>query len=394
MRAALSLLVLAPLFLAGCPKAVPISELELESLTVTAASGSRYCLSSPPQLLIQVTSTDGKSYRTPRRGEGHGNRLRFQDFHIETSHGSLTEDGVLLIDDPIPLLHEELVVRVRPAGATGPGTATPDWVKDELRLYPRFDCRTELNFDGSGGAPGNGGSWGEHGLEGKDGGDEEKCTAAQNGRSGQNGGDGQNGADGRDGADVRVDIAVAHSSWRHRVLVLRATGPDLPTPRYVFLDPNLIAQVVVSAQGGPGGPGGDGGRGGNGGNGGDSHCNNAAAGNGGDGGDGGDGGNGGNGGDGGRIDLFAPVDHTEVVEWFALRNGAGYGGTAGGSGSSGDGGRAGTGPMGSAFPGKDGRYGSDATAGRDGNVGPAVNISFADTRELFAKEILQGLQLR
>lgn len=373
---------------------MPLGELELESLSVTALSGTRYCLSAPPQLVINVTSVDGKNFRTPKRGEGHGNRLQFKDFVVEASHGTVTPDGVLVIPDPIPLLYEELVVRVRPAGPTGPGTKTPLWVKGELRLTPRFDCRSALDFDGQPGAPGVGGAWGQHGTDGEDGGDEKNCSAAQNGRGGSNGGDGQTGGDARDGADIRIDVAVAHSTWRHRVLVLRASGPDLAAPRYVFLDPNLVEKVTVSAQGGNGGPGGDGGRGGNGGNGGDSKCNSAAAGNGGDGADGGDGGSGGDGGNGGRIDLHAPLGHTEVVEWFTLRNAAGYGGHPGRAGSGGNGGKAGSGPLGSAFPGKDGRYGSDASTGNDGQDGPAVNISFSDARALFAEEVGRGLQLR
>ncbi len=381
--------------LVGCPRAVPLSDIELASLTLVADTGTRHCLSRPVALTVYATTTSGERYRTPRIGEGQGNRLKLDDFQFESSHGTITADGRVLITDPIPLLYEELVVRVRPAGATGPGTKTPEWVKDELRLTPRFDCTHRLGFDGADGSPGSSGAWGEHGLDGADGGDEQQCTAAENGRSGQSGGAGANGGDGRDGMDLRIDVAVAHSPWRHRLLVVRATSADLSRPYYAFVDPNLVDSLAISTQGGDGGPGGDGGRGGNGGKGGDSHCNQAAPGNGGDGGDGGNGGHGGQAGHGGRIDLFAPVKHTEVVEWLTLQNRGGIAGVAGRGGSAGNGGREGTSPTSSTgFPGKDGRYGQDGQPGTDGAAGPAVNITFSPASQLFAPEVQQGLQLR
>jgi hypothetical protein len=393
MRPAWLLCAASALFLMGCPRPVPIGDLELRSLELSVPDGRHYCLERPPQVTVRVNTLDGKAFRTPRAGEGGGNRLRYEDFVIETSHGRVDESGLIVIDDPIPLLTEELVIRARPAGPVGPGTRTPEWVRDELRLSPRFDCAGSISFDGAPGGEGLGGEGGANGADGTDGGDVKNCTAGQHGGRGQNGGFGANGGNGHDGLDARVDLVVATSTWRHRVLVLRSRVAGEASFRYWFVDPYAEGQVVISSRGGMGGAAGHGGRGGNGGDGGDARCPTATPGNGGDGGDGGDGGNGGDGGDGGRLELRVAEGHGDLVERFLLRNGGGHGGPAGQGGGGGNGGRPGTGGS-TGFPGKDGQYGRDGHGGRDGNAGPSVTISFEPAADLFANEVERGLQLR
>ena len=392
--AAATLLAATALLLAGCPKPIDIKELQIEKLELSSPSGGRYCVEQPPQLVVTITDSEQKTYRTWKPGESRGGKLRFEDFTFETNLGRIDENGHIVIDNPLETLKEELVIKVKPNAPTGQGTSIGDWVKGELRLTPAYDCSTVFIADGFGGQGGTHGNSGYDGEDGADGSPEPSCASGQNGTNGQDGSSGTAGGAGGHAPSLRVNLAMAVSTWRHKVVVMRVEIAGEGT-WYRIIDPAILDKFVVAAVGGPGGTGGSGGRGGRGGDGGDAKCKSAVPGNGANGGRGGSGANGGDGGNGGRIEVFAAENHPLLKTAITYRNQGGPGGPPGSGGSGGNGGRAG-GSLGSAsgFPGKDGTSGSGGPSGRDGASGPAVLIQTAPAAELFAAEVKAGLELK
>lgn len=387
-------LAVATMLFSGCPKPIDIKELQIEKLELSSPSGTRYCVERPPQLVVTITDNEQKTYRTWKPGEGTGGKLLFEDFQFETNMGRIDEKGYIVIDNPLETLKQELVIKVRPNAPTGQGTKIGDWIKDELRLTPAYDCSTSLVADGMGGRGGTQGAGGRDGDDGADGSGDPNCASGQNGTNGQDGSNGGNGESGGHAPDLRIHLAMAASAWCDKVAVARVEIAGEGT-WYRIIDPVILDKFVVAAIGGNAGNGGSGGRGGRGGDGGDARCKSAVPGNGGNGGRGGGGGSGGDGGNGGRIEVFAADNHPELATSIVYRNEGGQAGAAGYAGSGGNGGRAGsTSGSTSGFPGKDGVGGGNGSNGRNGAPGPAVMVHTGNAAEYFATEIQAGLELQ
>jgi hypothetical protein len=207
--------------------------------------------------------------------------------------------------------------------------------------------------------------------------------------SGSAGGPMQGGAN---GPDVSVHLAMGHSPFYEKLLVV---GIEVGTkaPFYVLYDAHAIPPadwLTIESRGGAGGPGSSGPRGRDG-RAGASGCPAQA---GGPGGDGGDGGPGAPGGRGGRISIVAPTEQPFLAGLVIAHGVGGPGGPGGAAGPGGDGGKGGQGAMGSdnkrcadAADGTAGRRGAPGPVGRDGPRGPRHGIYTVAAAEVFGPEL-------
>lgn len=241
-------------------------------------------------------------------------------------------------------------------------TATVTLAKNKLvtasvTLLPTYVCEQVANFGGQLGSSGFSGDSGSPGAPSRNGG---------------GGRDGQGGGQGGPGPRVVVDLTIAGTKKRGKLVFAR-----IGAQAFVFAEKG--GSLGVLATGGQGGQGGSGGHGGSGGGGGtrDNTC--LAPG---DGGPGGRGGDGGDGGDGGSILVRVDRAYPQLADLVRVNVDGGRGGEPG---PAGQGGRGGT-PSGS-IPGEgsssstqfctsklqngqDGQAGQQGTrAGRDGRPG-------------------------
>jgi len=203
------------------------------------------------------------------------------------------------------------------------------------------------------------------------------------------GSSGSGGRDGGDGPDVTVRLALGHSAFYERLLVIGVEVGVAP-PFFLLADPDAVPPrdwLVVESRGGRGGRGVAGNAGGTGAAGSAGTCPGA---DGEPGSDGGNGGRGGDGGRGGRITIIAPTENPFLAGLVDARTPGGDpgpGGAGGKGGAGGAGGKGGTARDGNAClngrRGVDGRTGTTGLDGRAGIDGPRPTVLTVPSRDVF-----------
>jgi hypothetical protein len=211
------------------------------------------------------------------------------------------------------------------------------------------------------------------------------CMPHAFGYSGGGGGAMQAGAN---GPDIAVHLAMGHSPYYEKLLVVGVDVGEAP-PTYLLYDARAIPPadwLTIESRGGRGGAGSAGTRGRDG-RAGSAGC---PAQVGGPGGDGGDGGPGAPGGRGGRVTIVVSADQPFLAGLVNVRSMGGPGGPGGPAGLGGDGGKGGQGVSGGdnsrcsdAADGPAGRKGAPGPVGRDGPRGPRHEIYTVPSNEVF-----------
>jgi hypothetical protein len=200
------------------------------------------------------------------------------------------------------------------------------------------------------------------------------------------------GRGGANGPDVTVRLAMGHSPFYEKLLVVAIAVGDA-APFYTLYDARAIPPadwLTIESRGGGGSTGLAGIQGRDGRAGADG-CPPEA---GGPGGDGGDGGPGGDGGRGGRTSIVVPNEQPFLAGLVIARGVGGPGGPGGDGGPGGSGGKGGRGETGSdnkqcadAADGVAGRGGVSGPIGQDGRRGPRPIIHTVPAAEVFGPDV-------
>ena len=216
------------------------------------------------------------------------------------------------------------------------------------------------------------------------------------------GASGSGGRDGGDGPDVTVRLALGHSAFYERLLVIGVEVGVAP-PFFLLADPDAVPPrdwLVVESRGGSGGRGQAGGAGPSGTAGAAGSCPGA---DGESGADGQGGGRGGDGGRGGRVTILAPSENpflSGLVDARTPGGDPGPGGNGGKGGAGGAGGAGGTDRDGKSClggrRGVAGRTGNTGIGGRAGIDGPRPTVITVPSRDVFGTrapvELLEVLE--
>jgi hypothetical protein len=202
---------------------------------------------------------------------------------------------------------------------------------------------------------------------------------------------GARGRDGGDGPDVTVRLALGHSAFYDRLLIVAIEVGQAP-PFYLLADPDALPPrdwLIVQSRGGSGGDGEPGTAGKAGAAGADGQC---PAADGGRGQDGQDGARGGDGGRGGRITIIAPAENPFLAGLVDARTPGGRRGDGGKGGAGGAGGVGGAGGItadrrncAKGQTGPAGRAGDVGHDGRDGRDGPNPTVITVPSREVLGQ---------
>ena len=278
--------------------------------TVTIEGAVAFCgptIALPP---VTVTMADKKMRATqnvPAEDLLDGSELIWSSSLGRIQHDPASNRDVFdAANDYWKLLDEDVTVTVT--------LAKNKLLTASITLLPTYACEQVADFRGQGGEGGYGGDSGSYG---------------QPQRNGGPGRDGRLGGPGGRGPDVVVDLTVAGTKKRGKLVFARVG-------RSAFVFSEKGGSLVVAATGGEGGRGGRGGHGGSGGDGTtrDNTCLRP-----GDGGVGGRGGDGGDGGDGGSVLVRVDRAYPHLGDLVRVNVDGGRGGDPG---EAGEGGRGGT----------------------------------------------------
>ena len=279
--------------------------------TVTIEGAIAFCGPTATLPPVAVTMADGKVRATanvPQDDLLDGNELVWsaslgQVHHDITANRDVFDAG----NDYWKLLDEDVTVTV--------ALAKNKLVTASITLLPTYVCQQVADFRGGSGEAGYSGDSGNPG-------------APQ--RNGGGGRDGRIGGTGGPGPNVVVDLTIAGTKKRGKLVFARVGNAA-----FVFAEKG--GSLLVSAAGGQGGRGGRGGAGGHGGGGGtrDNTCLTP-----GDGGPGGRGGDGGDGGDGGAVLVRVDRAYPHLADLVRVSVEGGRGGEPGEAGPGGRGGMA------------------------------------------------------